>query len=150
MKQLAVLSLAVALTACAPSAPESTNKSQTTAAQPPATTPPVTPAVSVSKPRFADRVWRVESSSAVAPGTLYTFLSDGTLVIDAQQSTIGYGRWTYENGALVMIEEGIAYPTDIVALDDTSFSIRSHNPGEPVDIKLVAAADVPLPKPPSK
>jgi hypothetical protein len=149
MKPLATIFLAAALTACAPSAPESTGKSQAAPAQPPAPADTAT-ATQPVKASFADRVWRVESSSAVAPGTLYTFLSDGTLVIDAQQSTIAFGRWTYENGALVMIEEGIAYPTDIVALDDTSFSIRSHNPGEPVDIKLVAAADVPLPKSPSK
>lgn len=145
MKRLATLFLAVSIAACAPTAPESGGQAKSGSAQAPAT-----PATQTAKPRFTDRVWRVASSTAVAPGTLYSFLSDGTLVIDAPGSTTGYGRWTYENNALVMTEEGIAYPTDIVALDDTSFSIRSHNPGEPVDIQLVAAADVPLPKPPAK
>jgi len=150
MNRYAVVALALAVSACAPSAPDSSDKTPRTAEATTPRAPAEAPRPNTAKPRFADRVWRVESSSSVAPGTLYTFLSDGTLVIDAQQSTIAYGRWTYENGALVMIEEGIAYPTDVVALDDTSFSIRSHNPGEPVDIKLVAATDVPLPKPPSK
>ena len=122
MNRYAVIALALAVSACAPSAPDSSDKAPGNAVATPPSAPAPAPGPDAAKPRFADRVWRVESSSAVAPGTLYTFLSDGTLVIDAQQSTIAYGRWTYENGALVMIEEGIAYPTDIVALDDTSFS----------------------------
>ncbi|MGH8174463.1 MAG: hypothetical protein ACREPX_15085 [Rhodanobacteraceae bacterium] len=153
-KQLATLVLLSALSACAPSTPDASRNAQPAATAPRATsaaTPAATPAsTAAAKPRFTDRVWRVESSTAVAPGTLYTFLSDGTLVISSEQSTTAYGRWTYESGKLVMIEEGIAYPTDILALDDTSFAIRSHNPGEPVDIKLAAASDIPLPKPPAK
>ena len=144
MKRLALTSTLLLLAACAPSAPPATEAVPVT----PSATDAAGSAAAV-KPRFVDRVWRVESSTAVAPGMLYTFLADGTLVMQAQ-STPGYGRWTYENGALVMIEEGIAYPTDILALDDSTFSIRSHNPGEPVDIKLVAADNVPLPQPPAK
>jgi hypothetical protein len=124
---------------------------------PPAKAPASTPAPSVSTrastdagARFVDKVWRVESSTAVAPGTLYTFRSDGTLIISAAQQPSGYGHWTYRQGALVMIEEGIAYPTDILALDDDRFSIRSHNPGKPVDIVLVRATDVALPEPAAK
>jgi hypothetical protein len=145
MKPLATILLAAALAACAPSAPEPTGKA------PAASTPPsaATPASQPAKARFADRVWRVETSSAVAPGTLYTFLSDGTLVVASPQSTPAYGRWTYDNGALVMIEEGIPYPTDVLAVDDTKLSIRSHNPGEPVDIHLIAVPGQPLPKPSS-
>ena len=147
MKTIATIFLAASLTACAPPAPESTAKAPPVSAQPSAP-PAISTASQPVKARFADRVWRVESSSSVAPGTLYTFLSDGTLVVASPQSTPAYGRWTYDNGALVMIEEGISYPTDVLAVDDTTFAIRSHNPGEPVDIKLVAAPDVPLPKSP--
>lgn len=143
MKRLALTSTLLLLAACAPSAPPAPEAR-------PATPSADAAGAVAAKPRFVDRVWRVESSTAVAPGMLYTFLTDGTLVMQAPQSTPGYGRWTYENDALVMIEEGIAYPTDILALDDSTFSIRSHNPGEPVDIKLVAADNVPLPKPPAK
>lgn len=130
--------MVLVLAGCAPAPPPS-------AADAPASPAP-TPAESASTPRFADKVWRVESSSAVAPGTLYTFLSDGTLVISATQQSTSYGRWTYEKNALVMIEEGIAYPTDILALDERHFSIRSHNPGTPVDIALVLVQDSALPQ----
>jgi hypothetical protein len=71
------------------------------------------------------------------PGTRYRFASDGSLHVEAAGSTPGLGRWTFDHGALVMIEDGIAYPTDILRLDATHFSIRSHNPGAPVDIVMV-------------
>jgi hypothetical protein len=47
-----------------------------------------------------------------------------------------------------MTEEGIAYPTDIVAQDAGHLTLRSHNPGGVVEIALVAAPDVPLPSAP--
>lgn len=122
-------------------------------ASPPSTSPPPAAAPAVPAPApsaaaqpdpralFVDRTWRVVSSNGVAAGTRYRFESDGTLVIEADGSTPGVGRWTFEQGRLVMIEEGIAYPTDIVALDANRFSIRSHNPGEPVDIVMTKAED---------
>ncbi len=96
---------------------------------------------------FVDKVWKVKPSGKVEAGTTYTFLSDGTLVISSPNATPMHGRWSYEKGALVMVEEGISYPTDILAIDASRFNIRSHNPGEPVDIELVPAPDQPLPKP---
>ncbi len=43
-----------------------------------------------------------------------------------------------------MVEEGIPYKADVLKLSKNEFRIRSNNPGEPVEITLVAA-DVPLP-----
>jgi hypothetical protein len=70
-------------------------------------------------------------------GTRYRFGSDGSLRIDAAGSTPGVGRWSMDGDKLVMVEEGIAYPTDIVRLDPGHFTIRSHNPGTPVEIAMV-------------
>jgi uncharacterized membrane protein len=75
----------------------------------------------------------------VAPGNLYVFLSDGTLVMASPHAKPALGSWTYEDSALTMIEDGIPYTTNILALSDSMFSIRSHNPGQPVDIVLVLA-----------
>jgi hypothetical protein len=50
------------------------------------------------------------------------------------------GRWSIIGGQLTMTEEGVTYPTDIVALDATHLTLRSHNPGGSVDIVLVAAS----------
>jgi hypothetical protein len=49
-----------------------------------------------------------------------------------------------------MTEEGITYPSDIVSLDASHFTIRSHNPGGVVEIAMVAAPGLPLPLPPAQ
>jgi len=102
--------------------------------------PDVTPAA------FVDKVWRVKSSGAVEADTVYAFLSDGTLVIDSPNGTPMHGQWRFEGGKLTMIEEGQSYPTDILRVDASELHLRSHNPGEPVDIELTLAPDAPLPK----
>ena len=92
---------------------------------------------------FVNKVWQVKQSTSVAPGQVYVFLSDGTLVMAAANSKPALGTWTYEDSVLTMVEEGIPYTTDILALTPDEFSIRSHNPGQPVDILLVPADNPP-------
>jgi hypothetical protein len=93
---------------------------------------------------FVNKVWRVSESSGVASGTLYVFLSEGTLVITSPNSKPALGRWKYEDKALTMVEEGIPYKIDVLKLSKHEFRIRSNNPGEPVNITLVPAG-VPSP-----
>ena len=88
---------------------------------------------------FVNRVWRVGTSSSVAPGTLYVFLAEGTLVITSPNGKPALGTWKYESGALTMVEEGIPYKVDVLQLSKDEFKIRSHNPGKPVEITLVSA-----------
>jgi hypothetical protein len=107
--------------------------------RPPAAAPP--PA---ERPGFVNRVWRVERSTAVSPGTLYVFLSDGTLVVASPNGKPSLGTWKREVGELTMVEEGITYAVDILRLDAAGFAIRSHNPGEPVDIEMVPAPSPPV------
>ena len=98
------------------------------------------PAPSAAAPvGFVNRVWKVQRSSSVSPETLYVFLSDGTLVITSPRGRPSLGTWKSEGGKLTMVEEGLSYPVDVLALDAGRFSIRSHNPGEPVDIEMVPA-----------
>lgn len=149
MNKMLLLGAAVLLSACnasPPAVPADTKApaaSETPAA--PAAPMPGTPAKPISKADFADKVWKVSASNGVQTGSTYTFLWNGTLVVDAPAGTPMYGRWSYDGGKLTMTEEGQAYPTDIVHLDANSFRIRSHNPGEAVDITLVPAPGVPLP-----
>ncbi len=70
---------------------------------------------------------------------LYVFLEDGTLVMAGPGGKPAFGSWKRDNGALVMIEESIPYKVDILELTNDTFRIRSHNPGEPVEITLVPA-----------
>jgi hypothetical protein len=90
---------------------------------------------------FIDKVWRVSESSAVAIGTLYVFLSDGTLVITSEHSKPALGRWKHAGAGLIMVEESIEYKVDILRLTAGQFHIRSHNPGGAVEIRLVPADD---------
>lgn len=94
---------------------------------------------------FVNQVWRVSESSAVTPGTLYTFLSEGTLVIASPNARPLLGNWHYENGALTMVEESIPYAVDILEMKADRLQLRSNNPGEPVLITLMAAERTPLP-----
>ena len=106
-------------------------------------TEPVTPVASApaseTKPTFVNRVWRVSESTGMSPGQLVVFLSDGTLVFASGNSKPALGQWRNEKGALIMIEEGIAYPTDILGLSPAEFRIRSHNPGGTVETRFVPA-----------
>ncbi|MFC3551385.1 hypothetical protein ACFOLC_10225 [Lysobacter cavernae] len=154
-------SLVLALGACQqqtpPTEPNSPIEAQTTAdtsAQPArstdaptpmAETATATPAAAVDPAAFVGKVWRVKEASAVEPGTTYAFLADGTLVIDSPNGTPLYGQWTFADGALTLVEEGLSYPADILKLDAGAFHLRSHNPGGAVDIQLVPAPDVALP-----
>lgn len=149
--RLTALAAAICLAACdrpaatpEPAAPAAETPAPAEPAPAPAPPASAEPAV----PAFVGKVWEVKSSSAVEPGTQYSFLADGTLVIASKNGPPGYGKWIYENGALTMIEEGISYPTDILKLEAGTFEIRSHNPGEPVTIVLAPAANATLPSAP--
>ena len=152
MRKLILLGTITLLAACnanpPPSAPvePATPLPQASTPPPSPTLPSDTPApADETTPAFVDKVWRVEAGGTVEAGTTYAFLDGGTLVVDAPHGTPMTGSWAYVDGKLTMTEEGIAYPTDIVSLDASHLTIRSHNPGGVVEIAMVAAADVPLP-----
>jgi hypothetical protein len=106
---------------------------------PPSPAPGTAPAPPAAPVTFVNRVWQVAESSAVAPGQLYVFLSEGTLVVASPTGTPSLGRWSRAGDGLTMIEAGLSHPTEIVALTATEFHIRSRNPGQPVDIRLEPA-----------
>jgi len=99
------------------------------------------PLLACSKPSddFRNVVWTVDSSSSGAPGTLYVFLSEGTLIITRAGDKPMTGKWTQASGELTMTEEGISYRVEILKQTPGEFHIRSHNPGTPVDIYLKRA-----------
>ncbi|HTL49673.1 MAG TPA: META domain-containing protein [Steroidobacteraceae bacterium] len=92
-----------------------------------------------AEPSFINRVWAVTDSTAVAPGSLRVFLSDGTLVMTSVNEKPALGAWHYEDGHLIVTEEGRNYLTDILELTDRSFRIRMQSPGEPVEIAFAPA-----------
>jgi hypothetical protein len=101
-------------------------------------------AAAAGKPGFVNKVWEVSLSTGVAPGMLYVFLSDGTLVMTSKNSRPTLGAWTYQAGTLAMIEDGQQYQVDILGLSNEEFRIRSKHPGGSVEIALVPAKSAPL------
>ena len=94
-----------------------------------------------AKPGFINKVWKVNRSNSVAEDHLYVFLSEGTLVIASPQSKPAFGSWSYSNGNLTMTEESVPYKVDILKVTESEFHIRINNPGEPVEIEFLTAAD---------
>jgi membrane protease YdiL (CAAX protease family) len=140
VRSSASFALVLVLAGCAPR-PADQEVTVTTPA-PEATAPsPASPAApaAADSAGFVNRVWRVTLSDAVAPGTLYVFLAESTLVIDGPGGTPMVGTWRREGDGLVMVEEGIAYETDILELRDDAFRILSHNPGKAVETTMVPA-----------
>jgi hypothetical protein len=97
------------------------------------------PAETKAAAGFVNKVWTVRESPGVAPGTLYVFLSEGTLVITSRNSKPMLGKWTRDGTVFTMVEEGTAYKIDIVTLTADEFKILSHNPGGALEITLVPA-----------
>ena len=149
-KNVLILAVAGLLAACnapppaEPATPAASETAGTTAAAAVGATT-VVPAKPASKADFADRVWKVSASNGVQTGSTYAFLRNGTLVVDSPAGSPMYGSWSYEGGKLTMSEAGQSYPTEILQLDAATFRIRSHNPGQTVDITLVPAPDEALP-----
>jgi len=88
---------------------------------------------------FINRVWRVQASSGVEPGTLYALLSGGALVVASPHGTPSLGSWKYSGDTLTLIEEGLSHPADVLTLTHHELQIRVHSPGPPVDITLAPA-----------
>ena len=88
---------------------------------------------------FVNKVWQARDSTGVAPGTIYVFLSEGTLLITSSREKPMVGTWKQDGEALTMVEEGIPYRVDVLRLSADEFRIRSNNPGGAVEIRLVPA-----------
>lgn len=92
---------------------------------------------------LVNRVWQVQASSDAEPASLYVFLSDGTLVMTSANTKPSLGAWSFHDGGLTMVEEGIPYKVEILELTHDTLKIRSHNPGQPVDITFGPADQAP-------
>jgi len=142
----ACLAALLALAAC--------ERRETSEPPPPATKAPPLPEAAVPEPvatpepGFVNRVWTVAESRQVSPGEMRVFLEGGTLVMASPNGRPAFGTWTYADGRLAITEEGRRYDVDILELTGSSFRIRIHNPGEPVEILFAPAEQPSLATPP--
>ena len=145
MQRTTAVAAVLALLAFAGCAPKPADESVTvTTTETPAPVPVDTASsapgtASEANAGFVNKVWRVTMSDALQPGTFVVFLAESTLVIDGPGGTPMVGTWRRDGDDLVMVEEGIAYPTDILELRSDAFRILSHNPGKAVETTMVPA-----------
>jgi len=133
-----VITPLLAMAACSPS------ESPKTAETPAMPSPPATARLpQTAAPTFINKVWAVAESAQAEPGSLRTFLSDGTLVMASPNATPAFGAWSYSDGKLTITEEGLKYKVDILELTESAFRIRIHSPGEPVEILFRPAEQAP-------
>jgi uncharacterized membrane protein len=99
-----------------------------------------TPESAPQKPAsFVNQVWTVADSPSGASGELYVFLSEGTLLIASPDAKPSVGRWSRSGDGLTMIEGGLPYEVEILALDSSEFRFRMHAMGKTADFRLVPA-----------
>jgi len=108
-------------------------------AEPDTATPDTTVTVSSDSMHIVNRAWQVASSTAGDPGQLYTFLSDGTLLIASADGVPFVGTWVYAPGRLTFVEEGPAFTVDIVRSTADTLQVRGANPGGTLEIVFVPA-----------
>jgi hypothetical protein len=138
-----VLALTLALATAAALQSSGCTRMETTARDADsALSPSPSTTVAPVSPGFVNRVWQVIDSTDVQTGSMYVFLSDGTLVMTSPNGTPSLGTWKLSPAGLTMVEEGIAYETEILALEPEALRLRSKNPGGAAEIRL-APADTP-------
>jgi hypothetical protein len=126
-RESAVRRASIALMLVLALAPGCTRESGTPVQRPPSDTPA----------GFVDTEWQVSASPTVEVGSTYTFRADGTLLLTSPHGAPATGSWRREGEGLVVVEEGIEYPAEIVALTSDRFELRIHGPGDAVELTLV-------------
>ena len=102
--------------------------------------PPPVAATDRAAGPLVNTVWRITSANR-APGTLFVFLSNGTLVMTSCVEVYRLATWRAETTDRLTIVEDIAvqYTADIRALSQDSLSLRLNLKTEQVDLTLEAA-----------
>jgi hypothetical protein len=102
-------------------------------------TPDTAVTASSDSARIVNRAWQVASSTAGEPGQLYTFLSDGTLLIASAHGTPYVGSWSYAPGKLTFVEESPAFTLDIERATADTFRVKGTTRGGTLEIVFVPA-----------
>lgn len=94
--------------------------------------------------RLIAHVWRITSPSDRAPGSVYAFHPDGTLMMTSCVEVYRIAQWHLNpSGTLTIAEDPtVTYEADIVALSDSGLSLRLHLRNEQVMLQFA-----PLPAP---
>ena len=99
------------------------------------------PAAEPSTSTFTNRVWRITSPADRPLGSLYLFLSDGTLVMTSCVETYRLATWRRDRpDRLTIVEDPVtSYSADIRRADEQRLELRLHPKSEDVDLGLEPA-----------
>jgi hypothetical protein len=111
---------------------------------PPARTDTTAPSPSTTESRLTDKVWLVTAQGR-APGSLYIFLADGTLMMTSCVETYRLATWQLQGDDRLLVTEDptTSYIVRVVDLGGRDLRLRLEFVGENVDLEL-RAADAPI------
>lgn len=95
-----------------------------------------------NRPGWTNKVWKVTAPPDRAPGSVYLFLNNGTVVMTSCVETYRLATWTSEGTGRVTIEEDpqVRVPADIREVDERHLAIRLHLKSEVVELALETAS----------
>jgi hypothetical protein len=99
------------------------------------------PATRTPSPQLADKVWRVTAPGNRAPGTVYVFLSDGTLMMTSGVETYRLAVWRADSATrLTIVEDAVvSYGADVLEMTDRLLRLRLALKSENVELTLEPA-----------
>jgi hypothetical protein len=94
---------------------------------------------------LVDRAWLIVAPPGRAPGSLYVFLSDGTLLMTSCVETYRLATWRWSgDGRLEVTEDPITrYTARVLVIEERDLTLRLELVRESVELRL-RAADVPV------
>lgn len=144
-RQLAVTFLAVCAVTAAPRAASRGVQAPSTPAAPHADS--ASPPLAINIERFVDRVWIVDTATAVTPGSLYVFLSDNVLLTSPKGGTPTVGTWAEDVDGLVLTMKGRSTKVAVLELTPERFRFQMKGATPGAEVTLVPAIK-PEPPPP--
>jgi len=103
------------------------------------------PSPSTTESRLANKVWLITAPAGRAPGSLYIFLADGTLMMTSCVETYRLAAWRSQGDDRLLVTEDptTSYVVRVVDLGERELRLRLELVGENVDLEL-RAADAPI------
>lgn len=112
---------------------------------PPARTESTAPSPSTTESRLTGKVWLVTAQAGRAPGSLYIFLADGTLMMTSCVEAYRLAAWQLQGDERLLVTEDptTSYIVRVVDLGERDLRLRLELVGENVDLEL-RVADAPI------
>jgi len=111
----------------------------------PAQTGAAAPSPSTTESRLTNKAWLITAPAGRAPGSLYVFLADGTLMMTSCVETYRLATWQLQGDDRLVVTEDptTRYVVRVIDVGERELRLRLELVGENVDLEL-RAADAPI------